>query len=233
MDLSHRHDIPEMMDSPETSPDDYAASLRDLASVNRVTRTHAPVIAWLDRATRDWPKGQAVSVLDVASGHGDLLRAIHRWAEKRGLVADLAGIDLNPRSAIEAEAATPDGVQIRWQTGDVFTHTPQPLPDFIVSSQFAHHLTDDEALTFILWLEQNAARGWLIADIHRHFIPYYGFRVLCWIARWHRIVRLDGTISVARSFTPAEWRALLERAGIEAAVKWHALFRLTIGRIKP
>jgi hypothetical protein len=147
-------------------------------------------------------------------------------------VPRLAGIDLNPRSAIEAQAATPDGMHIAWQTGDVFDHVPDPLPDFIISSQFAHHLTDAQALDFLRWLDKHAARGWLIADIHRHVIPYYGFRVLCWIARWHRIVRLDGTISVARSFTPSEWRAMLDRAGLAATVKWHALFRITIAKLK-
>lgn len=232
MDLSHRHDIPEMMDDPSISAEDYAASLRDLARVNWVTRTHTPVLAWLDHATRAWPAGQIISVLDVASGHGDLLRAVHRWALKRGLQPVLSGIDLNPRSATEAALATPEGAEITWRTGDVFEDAPNPKPDFIISSQFAHHLTDAQALAFLRWLEAHAARGWLVADIHRHVIPYYGFRVLCWAFGWHRIVRLDGTISVARSFTPAEWRSLVAQAGLDATVKWHALFRITIGRIR-
>ena len=37
---------------------------------------------------------------------------------------------------------------------------------------------------------------------------------------WHRIVRLDGHTSIARSFRPAEWRALLAREGLnQASVK--------------
>jgi 2-polyprenyl-3-methyl-5-hydroxy-6-metoxy-1,4-benzoquinol methylase len=233
MDLAHRHDIAEMMDAPDTPPADYAAALRDLAAVNRVTRTHAPILAWLSRATRGWPQGSAVSVLDVASGHGDLLRAIHAWATRAGFTPVLSGVDLNPRSAVEAAAHTAPGVTIAWHTADVFAFTPAPKPDFIVSSQFAHHLSDDEIVAFLQWLERHAARGWLVADIHRHVIPYYGFRILCRIFFWHRIVRIDGTISVARSLTPAEWRGLLARAGLEARVRWHALFRLTIGRLKP
>ena len=42
----------------------------------------------------------------------DLLRAIHSWATRRGLMPVLSGIDLNPRSAIEAVAATPTGTVI-------------------------------------------------------------------------------------------------------------------------
>jgi 2-polyprenyl-3-methyl-5-hydroxy-6-metoxy-1,4-benzoquinol methylase len=171
MDLSRRSEMPEMMDDADISVLDYAQALRDLVTVNRITRTHAPVLAWLRRATRDWPEGRAVSVLDVASGQGDLLRAIHSWATRRGLMPVLSGIDLNPRSAIEAVAATPTGTVIAWETGDVFDQAPEPKPDFVVSSQFAHHLTDDQVVAFLLWLERNSRRGWFIADLHRHALP--------------------------------------------------------------
>lgn len=232
MDLSRRSEMPEMMDDADISVLDYAQALRDLATVNRITRTHAPVLAWLRRATRDWPEGRAVSVLDVASGQGDLLRAIHSWATRRGLMPVLSGIDLNPSAAIEAVAATPTGTVIAWETGDVFDQAPEPKPDFVVSSQFAHHLTDDQVVAFLLWLERNSRRGWFIADLHRHALPYYGFRLLCRAAGWHRIVRLDGTVSIARGFRTPEWRALLARAGLNASISWHLLFRLCVGRLK-
>jgi 2-polyprenyl-3-methyl-5-hydroxy-6-metoxy-1,4-benzoquinol methylase len=81
-------------------------------------------------------------VLDVGYGQGDLLRAIARWADRRGLKADLSGIDLNPRSAIAARSATRPGMTIDYQTCDVFSYTPAESPDFIVSSQLTDHLTD-------------------------------------------------------------------------------------------
>jgi alkylated DNA nucleotide flippase Atl1 len=49
--------------------------------------------------------------------------------------------------------------------------------------------------------------------------------------RWHRIVRIDGTISIARSFTKPEWLHLLERAGIQADVCWRPMFRLCVARL--
>ena len=122
---------------------------------------------------------------------------------------------------------------IAWRTGDVFDHVPDPEPDFIVSSQFTHHLTDPQVVAFIRWMERHARRGWLIADVHRHVIPYYGFRVLARIMRWHRIIREDGTISVARAFRIPEWRALLAEAGVtQASVRWHVPFRLCVARRK-
>jgi 2-polyprenyl-3-methyl-5-hydroxy-6-metoxy-1,4-benzoquinol methylase len=232
VDLSRRSTEEEVMNDATLGAEDYARCLRDLAAVNRLTMTHSATLRWLARGTRDVPSGTAVSILDVACGEGDLLRAIHRWAERRGLRVALEGIDLNPRSAAIAAAATPPGTEILWRTGNVFDYTPTPPPDFIVSSQFAHHLTDAELVRFLVWLDRHAARGWFIADLHRHVLPYYGFRVLAWIARWHPIIRTDGTISVARSFRRADWTRLLGEAGVEAQVRWHVPFRLCVGRLK-
>ena len=82
------------------------------------------------------------------------------------------------------------------------------------------------------WLERHAARGWFIADLQRHWFAYYGFRWLARLAGWHRIVRLDGTVSIARSFRRAEWQALLDRAGVDAGIRWHVPFRLCVSRLK-
>ena len=49
---------------------------------------------------------------------------------------------------------------------------------------------------------------------------------------WHRFVREDGQISIARAFIRAEWEALLREAGItdqQASVAWHIPFRLCVG----
>lgn len=231
IDLSRRRDVPEFMDDPDLPPDTYRRCLTDLASVNRWTLTHRPTLAWLSRATRTFAPGAELRVLDVACGDGDLLRAIHRRASRAGLVPLLAGIDLNPRSAVTAAAATPTGMVIEWRTGDVFDHQPIPPPDFIVSSQFAHHLTDERVVAFLQWLDRHARRGWLVADLHRSLLPYYGFPLLAWAMRWHRIVRTDGTASIARSFRRADWLALLRQAGIEGAtVRWGVPFRYTVGR---
>ncbi|CAH2600410.1 Methyltransferase domain-containing protein [Rhodovastum atsumiense] len=233
MDLSRRSDLPEVMNDPATPPEVLARCLADLATVNRLTLTHRPTLRFLARATRDWPRGTPVSVLDVAYGQGDLLRAVHRWALRAGLVPVLAGLDLDPRSAGIAAAATPADMTIAWQTGDVFDHVPNPPPDFIVSSQFAHHLNDAQILAFLRWMDLHARRGWFISDLHRHALPYYGFRLLARMMRWHRIIREDGTISIARAFRPGEWRALLTEAGVtQARVRWHMPFRLCVARLR-
>ena len=91
-------------------------------------------------------------------------------------------------------------MQIDYQTGCVFSYTPAEPVDFIVSSQVTHHFTDEQVVNLVAWLEEHATHGWHIADLHRHAMPYYAFPVLCRLMGWHRIIRRDGTISIARSF---------------------------------
>ena len=232
IDLTRRSAEPELMDAAGLSPAEYGRCLSELETINRLTLTHRPTLQWLQQATGGLPAGAEVAILDVACGHGDLLRSVHRWCCKRGLRPVLTGLDMNPGSAPAAAAATPAGMQIAWRTGDVFTHVPDPAPDFIVTSQFTHHLTDEQVEAFLRWMERHARRGWFVADLHRHALAFYGFRVLAWLMRFHRIVRHDGAVSVARSFRRAEWVRLTEAAGVPAEVRWRLAFRYCVGRLR-
>src|ERR1043165_7013012 len=105
----------EQMDAPDLDPAIYEKVLHDLARVNRWTFTAQPVLAYLKRAAGD---AKSFRLMDVGFGDGDVLRAIARWAQKRGIVADLVGVDLNEKSVAAARAATPAGLAIDSRAGD-------------------------------------------------------------------------------------------------------------------
>jgi 2-polyprenyl-3-methyl-5-hydroxy-6-metoxy-1,4-benzoquinol methylase len=234
MSLAVRSTAEERMDTDCIDYDDYQRCLRDLTQVNTVTLTHRPMLAWL---AREVGNRKSFSLLDVACGHGDVLRRISRWAERNGIAARLEGVDLNPWSTKAARAATPDAAPITYHTGNVFAFEPvDGAYDYIISSQFTHHLTDGQIVMFIRWMEAHARRGWFIGDLHRHWFPYYGFGLLAWVARWHHFVLSDGRISIARSFVPSDWRRLVRAAGLtedDVAITWHVPFRLCVARHCP
>lgn len=221
----------EQMDAIDLDPATYAAILTDLARVNRWTFAARPTLGFLGRVLGE---RRSFSLLDVGFGDGDMLRAIARWAGKRGIAARLTGVDLNPRSEAVARAATPADMAIRYVTGDYRDHVGDggDGPDLIVSSLVAHHMNHGELVAFIRTMEAHARLGWLISDPHRHRFPYTGFPILARLMRWHRIVREDGQLSIARAFRPAEWAPVLAEAGIgpEAQVKRRFPFRLCVER---
>ncbi|HET8996875.1 MAG TPA: methyltransferase domain-containing protein [Acetobacteraceae bacterium] len=230
MSLAVRSSAGERMDTDCTGFADYQRCLRDLSRVNVVTRTYRPTLAWLARETQGLA---AFSLLDVGCGHGDMLRRIRRWARRRGIAARLEGIDLNPWSSRAAADATPADADIRYRTGDVFGFQPDLPFDFVISAQFAHHLDDAAVVGFIRWMEAHARRGWLISDLHRHRFAYHGFGVLARVAGWHRFVRHDGPVSIARGFLPRDLLALAADADLApgaAALRRHVPFRLTLAR---
>jgi 2-polyprenyl-3-methyl-5-hydroxy-6-metoxy-1,4-benzoquinol methylase len=232
MSLAARSTLPELMDAEAVDETTYQRCLADLATINWITLTHRATLKWLTLAVKNIPQDTEIKILDVAYGQGDLLRAIAGWAARRRRPVRLSGIDLNPRSAIAARALTPPGAPIAYHTGDVFAFTPEAAPDFIVTSQFTHHLADHEVVNLLRWMDATAARGWFITDLHRHALAYYGFPLLARAFGWHGIVRHDGRISIARGFTRAEWERLVRQAGIPAQIAWKMPFRHAISHLK-
>jgi len=227
--LSSRSLTDEQMDSAELPDEAYAALLADLARVNGWTMAARPTLAFLARIV---PPGGKLKLLDVGFGHGDMLRRIARWAAARGIAAELVGIDLNPRSAEVASTATDPTLPIRFRAGDYADCAGEGW-DVVTSSLVAHHMDHGQLIAFLRFMEAEAARGWLVNDLHRHRLPYLGFPLLARAMRWHRIVREDGTLSIARSYRPAEWPPILAEAGITAAeIKRVFPFRLCVERLR-
>jgi 2-polyprenyl-3-methyl-5-hydroxy-6-metoxy-1,4-benzoquinol methylase len=228
--LAIRSTQDEQMDAADLDPAIYAVVLRDLSRVNRVTLNARPTLAFLKRATRGLRRFR---LLDVGFGHGDMLRRISRWAAARGIEAELVGIDLNPGSAAVARAATPEALRIDFRSGDYRTLAGEGF-DFVISSLVAHHMSQAEIIDFLCFMEREARVGWLVSDLHRSGLAYLGFPLLARLMRWHRIVREDGMLSIARSYRPDEWPPLLREAGLDqgaAHVVRRFPFRLCVERL--
>lgn len=237
-DFSRRSVQPEIMDAEELDGETFGACMAYLAKVNRLTFAYRPTLRFFEelaRSGRPSPK-RAVSVLDVGSGSGDMLRAIHTWAARRWIRLDLTGLDRNPLSARVARQQTPSDRPIQFVTADVFDYRPAMPVDIVISSLFTHHLDPAMLARFIAWMEANAAIGWFVNDIRRHPIPYHLFAMATRALGFHRIVRHDGMVSIARSFDVADWRAALDGAGIPsgaARIVPFFPFRLCVARVKP
>ncbi len=226
--LRQRSTAEEWMDDAAAAEPDFAGALRDLARINRLTFALRPTLVWLE-ALRRRSGATSLSVLDVGAGGGDMLRAIAGWAERRGVAVQLTGLDRSPWAAPYAAAAGTPGAFI---TADLFDLDPAQRFDVVLCAQFAHHLPDPELVRFLRWMADRARIGWLISDIHRHWIAWGFAWVATRAARYHPMVIHDSTISVARSFVRADWEKLLAEAGVEAEIRWRFPFRWTVGRIR-
>jgi 2-polyprenyl-3-methyl-5-hydroxy-6-metoxy-1,4-benzoquinol methylase len=214
----------EWMDDAAATRPAFEAALHDLARINRLSRAHAPVLRWLEGLA---PPGGRLSVLDVGAGGGDLLAAIATWGARRGVALELTGLDRSPWAATHAAA---QGVPARWITADLFALDPAQRFDAVVCSLFTHHLDEPTLVRFLRWMEARAIRGWLVSDLHRHWLPWSfvwcGVRAL----RMAPMVVHDSTISIARGFTRAEWQRVVAAAGVPARIRWAFPFRWLVSR---
>src|SRR3546814_14108014 len=88
----------------------------------------------------------------------------------------------------------------------------------ILSSLVSHHMTPAQRSEFLRFMESEAARGWLVNDLHRQRLPFAGYPLLASLALVDPIVRRDGQLSVGRSFRRAEWAAKIGRESCRESV---------------
>lgn len=222
------------MDGEDVSATEFAACIEDLARVNTVTLARPPTLAFIDRAARKAPGHSPLTIVDVGFGAGDMLRAVARRLARAGRSARLIGYDVNPRSEPVARRLTPAHLDIGYRTGNAFAIGQDESVDLVISSLVTHHMTDAEIVRFLTWSEGKARLGWFVNDLHRHWIPWCGFRLLSAAMRWHPFVRHDGPLSIERSFRRADWQALLKQAGLadKARIRWRFPFRYCVERTK-
>lgn len=222
----------EEMDSLDLPDAAYARVLNHLARVNRLTLAARPTLAFVRRLLERRTLGDPpLRLLDIGFGHGDMLRAIARLAHRMNRAVALTGIDLNPRSAAIAAAATGNGEPIKWLSGDYRDLAGQEW-DVVISSLVAHHMTLAERAEFLAFMDREAHAGWIVNDLHRRRLPFIGYPLLAVLAGVDPIVRRDGQLSIARSFRREEWLAELANAGINGASveRWFP-WRLVVSKV--
>ena len=123
---------------------------------------------------------------------------------------------------------------IRYEARDVFSLKDEPF-DVVISSLFAHHLSDDALSHFFSWMDRRARASWLVSDLHRHAVPYAFVRAWVRGAGFGRFVAHDAPISVARGFTRGELTATVRQAGIDPRrvdIRWCLPFRYRVACLK-
>lgn len=220
------------MDAPTAGTAELEPSLAFIERVNRWLGYTRATIAHLDRLTAGWPAGRTLSILDVATGSGDVPRAVCAWADRRGIDVRVVGVDLHPVTLSIARQRT-DDPRFSLVHGDALA-----LPvvdssfDFVLCSMFLHHLDEGAVITALREIDRVARRGVIVADLLR------SRRALAWITLFTTfagpMVKHDARASVRQAFTVEEFRRLADAAGLGyAQLHRHFGHRLVLSGSKP
>lgn len=212
----------ELLDQPNIAQNDLFQNLSELDSINRLLGGHSATLKGLQQLMTD--PNKTYSIVDFACGGGDTLRAISRWAEKRGLKVKLMGFDLL-EDAIEFAKKNSENYQIDWRVGD-FNTINLPTYDIAICSLVCHHFYDEQLNGFLAKMKETSNLGVIINDLHRNAIAYYGITLLTQLFSKSHLVKNDAKLSVLKGFSKNEWKQILQSLAFKnVSVQWIWAFR--------
>lgn len=169
-----------------------------------------------------------LKIVEIGCGGGDNLRAVKDWAAHVKFPVLLTGIDSNPECIAFAREQQRNS-SIQFVCSDYRSVSFPDRPDIVFSSLFCHHFTDAELVAQLQWMQENAALGFFINDLHRHPLAYWSIRLLTRLFSRSYLVRHDAPLSVQRGFRRRDWKRLFAAAQIKSyRCRWRWAFRWLI-----
>jgi len=214
--------IPELLDSDCGTANEVAAALSDLRRINQwfggiaTTQSLIQCVALQTEARR-------LSLLEIASGAGDVPRQASKRLRRDGVQVDVTLLD---RATSHLKAR---GNGIRAAAGDA-----RLLPfadasfDLVSCCLFAHHLVPEELLQFVNEGLRVCRIAVLINDLIRHRL-HLGLVYAGWPLYHSRLTRHDAPASVRAAYTSNEMLRILEQTkAARVSLSRHYLFRMGV-----
>ena len=216
---------PEILDSAHPPREEVETSLRDLCRINRWFGGVSTTRCLIERVAAVTSQ-KYFSLLEVASGFGEVPRLAGQQLTRKGITIDVTDLDLvlthlqpSHRALVGSALALP------FRDGSF---------DLVSSSLFAHHLEPAELAAFCKEALRVSRYAVLINDLIRHplhlALVYAGFPLMR-----SRISRHDGVASVRRAYVPKEIRRIVSAniADARTELTCRYLFRMGVILWKP
>jgi ubiquinone/menaquinone biosynthesis C-methylase UbiE len=214
----------EILDSDTCPPDEAQTSLQDLCRINRWFGGVATTRSLIEGVAEATGK-KHFSLLDVASGFGEVPNAAGKQLKRHGITLDILCLDRvrsHLRNQEEPCAVVGDALALPFRDCSF---------DLVSSSLFAHHLEPEELAGFAGEALRVSRCAVLINDLVRHpmhlAMVYAGFLLMR-----SYVSRVDGLASVRRAYLPEEMRQILSSgAGADAKIDISRYFLFRMGVI--
>lgn len=211
------------MDDPTLDPAEHDRALRVLERINRVSGAAGPIARAI--AAR-LPNRGDLSLLDAATGSGDVACEVVRRLTRRGFRVRLILCDLSSRALEHASRrAAALGIDAEPRCADILADG-LPLDDRSVDaamcSLFVHHIPDRNLVGFLAELNRVTRGVVVISDLSRSRAGLWAASVAGAVSG-SRVVRFDAPQSVRAALTKPEIERFARDAGIHGC-RVHACF---------
>lgn len=211
--FSHRSSQKELLDDSEIRTELLYQNLKELEIINHYLGGHAVSLKGLNEIGFD--KSKSYNIIDIGCGGGDSLKAIAEWAKLKGYKVHLTGIDLKQDCINYARNNCKEYNEIHFKCDDFRNAFSDPaLINVVHASLFCHHFSETEIIEFIKLCSSNRTI-FLINDLERNSFAFYAIKIITTLFSKSVLVKNDAPISVLRGFKKAEWKSMLQQAGIK------------------
>jgi 2-polyprenyl-3-methyl-5-hydroxy-6-metoxy-1,4-benzoquinol methylase len=223
----------ELLDNDHIPQSDLYQNLKELGIINTWLGGHEVTSKGFKSFT--FAKDRTYTIIDIGCGGGDNLVYMAKWARKNNLQFKLIGVDLKEDCIDYAKKNCIHFPEISFvQTDYRLLPTLNIEFDIALACLFTHHLNNDEIIGLIDWCANNAQLGFIINDLHRHWLAYYSIAWLTALFSKSYLVKNDAKLSVNRGFSRTDWQEIISKAKLTnwaISVKWAWAFRwLVIGK---
>lgn len=221
----HRTDKEELMDDFSIGGELLRDTLDKLEQINRWLGGNKVTVNGLKKMLRNHPKEQALTIVDIGCGHGDILRDVAKFGRKEGYVMKLIGLDANPTAIEYANTLSGNFPELSFETEDIFSNAFKNRKfDVVLATLFLHHFKEEPLTIFLKNTLKQARIGIVINDLHRHKLAYYLFMALSLFIKNTMIVE-DGLTSVLRGFKRKEIVKIARTINTKPDISWKWAFR--------
>ena len=201
----------ELLDAPYIPKKMLIRNLHELDFINRVLGGHTITLEGIKKIVTE--KDKLYHIVDLGCGSGGTMKCIAGWARAKGYQVKLTGVDKNADVINYLNDNCKDYPEISGVVSDYhdFLKTTHTI-DIIHCSLFCHHLKDDELVELFTYLSLFTKTGYVINDLQRNRLAYYGVQVITYLLHGSALSKNDGPVSILRAFKLAELNKLLQKA---------------------
>ncbi|MFN3755205.1 methyltransferase domain-containing protein [Flavobacterium sp.] len=227
INTKNRTNEPEIMDDFALEGEILRDALDKIAKINRFLGGNQLTLQGVQQLLKGVSKSKTITIVDIGCGNGDMLRALADYGKKNNYKFNLIGIDANAFTVNHAETLSKAYENISYRCEDIFDAEFKSLPyDIVLCTLTLHHFKDEEILSLMKVLYQNASIGIVINDLHRSAIAYRLFQTLCSVFQLNDMSREDGLVSILRGFKKNELENYSKQLQLKKyTIQWKWAFR--------
>ena len=226
MQLTLRNTETELMDDPNLGVHELEEVFEDINRANALLGGNSISLNAVEELTQKHSK-KSYTILDMGCGDGYMLRKTALFLRKKGIKAQLIGMDLREDILSIARKKSTEFPEITYKKQDVLALKPDKFKcDIVLCTLTMHHFNNNEISVFLDKFISIADLGVVINDLQRSKVACYLFKVFRFFFLKTAIAKKDGLTSIQSGFLKSELEDLAKNIpNVTHNINWKWAFR--------